>query len=304
MCGTAARTTQSGGAARGVQRPLGGPPRLAAGLAGRAALDGGMPAASGAKAGGAPGLVAPAAAFAPDAPASLGLPATIQLPLGPGLRVTRALARPARFGARPARGALFQSRRLPAVQAQSGGAAFLDLAAGALALVGPRPLGVPSRHPGRPEPCVAGPAGAVALLIARLAQAASRRGRLLPALGAKTPGGTLGGAPVMAGQVGGSALLDARLALAAMRRGRALPALQAKALGAPFSGLPVIALQVPRASRRDILLDHHGALAVRIGIQTRDARPARAGRTSAQSAAQPRCLRSGHREAARSPHSC
>ena len=133
----------------------------------------------------------------------------------------------ARLGARPARGAPFQGRRLPAVQAQSRGAALAGLAAGALALVGPGPLPVPSRDPGRPEPRVAGPAGAVALLVARLAQGPAERGRPLPALRAKTPGGTLGGLPVMAGQVGAPALLDARLALAAMRRGRALPAFEA-----------------------------------------------------------------------------
>ena len=64
--GAAARTAPPGGAARSVQSALGGPPRLAAGLAARAAFDRGIPAASGAQAGGAAGLVAPAAAFAAD----------------------------------------------------------------------------------------------------------------------------------------------------------------------------------------------------------------------------------------------
>ena len=94
-----------------VQRPLGGTTNLAAGLAARAAFDGGMPAASGAQAGGAPGLVALAAAFAADAAPGLHLPAAVELPLGAGLRVARPLARPARLGARLAhRGPLHNVR--------------------------------------------------------------------------------------------------------------------------------------------------------------------------------------------------
>ena len=67
------------------------------------------------------------------------------------------------------------------------------------------------------------------------------------------------------------------------------------------AGPAVIALQVPRASRRDVLLDHRGALAVRVGIRTKDARPARAGRTPAERAAQPRCLRSQNKAVATEP---
>ena len=127
---------------------------------------------------------------------------------------------------------------------------------------------------------IAGAALAVSLVSTRLAQGPAGRGRLLPALRAKTLGDTFAGAPVMAGAVGGPALLGARLALTAMGRGRALPTLEAQAPGPALRDSAVVALQVPRASERDVLLGHRGVLPTGVGMRARDARPARAGRTS------------------------
>ena len=57
--------------------------------------------------------------------------------------------------------------------------------------------------PCRPEPGIAGAAGAVGLLVARLAQLALGRGRAFPALRAQALGDTRGGAAVISLQVGG-----------------------------------------------------------------------------------------------------
>ena len=234
-----------------------------------------MLAAFGAQAGGAPGLVALAAPFASDAALGLHLPAAIELPFGLGLGVARSLTRPARLAARSAHRTPGIGRCLPAAHAQSGGAALLGLPARVLALIELGPLRVPSRHPGRPEPCVAGAAGSVALGSTRPAHGPVRRERPLPALRAQALGGTLGGAPVMACAVGGPPLLGARLALAAMRRGRALPAFEAKALRAALGGSAVVALQVSGAPGLDVLLGHRGVLPAEVGVRARDARPAR-----------------------------
>lgn len=97
-------------------------------------------------------------------------------------------------------------------------------------------LRVLSRHPGRPEPRVAGAAGLVGLLGVGAAHALVGRGESLPVLRTQA----LGGAPVESTAVGGSALLDARLAVAAMGRGRALPVVPAAVVAGPAE--PVLAL--------------------------------------------------------------
>ena len=131
----------------------------------------------------------------------------------------------------------------------------------ALALGGPRLLGVPARNPGGPQPRVPGPAGGGVLLKARPALAALGRGRNLPALRAQAPGDALGGAVVVAREVAGPLLLGATAALAAMGLGRALSTLQAQALRAALGGPAVIALQVPPAPGGGVGIAH-GAFSV------------------------------------------
>ena len=133
--------------------------------------------------------------------------------------------------------------RVAALRALAPGEALSGLAAATLALVVARPLGVPARLAGGPEPGVAGAAGRVPLLATGRAHAVPGRRRLLAASRAQPPGDALGGAPMVALAVRGTLLLGAGLAHAALGRGRPLPVFRAQALGETLGGAPVVALQ-------------------------------------------------------------
>ena len=117
--------------------------------------------------------------------------------------------------------------RLTAPGADALGLARGPFLAGALALIFARAIHVPSGFSVGTQSGIPRPAGAVRLLVARLAHRAVRRGRSLAAPWAEALGDALGGTPVIPFQVGGPALLNADPALASMGGGRVLAASQA-----------------------------------------------------------------------------
>ena len=196
--GSSAGDAQSGGAAFAIAVALGPPPVLTARLAHCPALGGRGVAATDADAGGPAGLAAPAAALAVGAALGLGIASAIRDPPGLGPGVASAVADAVALGAGLAERALGARRLSAALRADPGGLALGVLPAVALALILLRPLAIAPRLALGAEPGGAGAVGGAALLQARLAERALRRGLGLAALEAEPRRAALLGALVEA----------------------------------------------------------------------------------------------------------
>jgi len=177
-----AMNAEAGRPAFGMARTFRGPPVVAARLAHRPAFRGRDVAATDAEAGCPAGLAAPAAALPAGAAPGLGIASAIRDPLGIRPGMTGAVLGPVLLGAGLAGGVIRARGGPAALGADAGSLALGVLPAAALALIAFRLLGIAPRLALRPEPGGPGPVGGAALLCARLAERALRRGRTLAAL--------------------------------------------------------------------------------------------------------------------------